>query len=111
MLGFELTDDQRALVETARKFTREEIIPVAGKLDEEEKFPDAILKKAFEVGLMNLEIPEAYGGLGLSVLDHCLVVEELARHDAGLLIHGADAIGIAVEADAEIGALLFNDAL
>ncbi|HJZ85998.1 MAG TPA: acyl-CoA dehydrogenase family protein [Polyangia bacterium] len=84
MLGFELTDDQRALVETARKFTREEIIPVAGKLDEEEKFPDAILKKAFEVGLMNLEIPEAYGGLGLSVLDHCLVVEELGYGCAGI---------------------------
>src|ERR1051325_9745689 len=84
MLGFDLTDEQSALCETARKFAREEIIPVAGELDQEERFPDAILGKAFEVGLMNLEVPEAYGGLGLSVLDHCLVIEELGYGCAGV---------------------------
>jgi len=40
MIGFDLSEEQQALVDTARKFAREEIIPVAGRLDEEEKFPD-----------------------------------------------------------------------
>src|SRR5262245_37060852 len=84
MLSFDLTEEQNALTETARQFVRDEIIPVAGKLDEEERFPDAILRKGFEVGLMNLEVPEAYGGLGLSVVDHCLVIEELGYGCAGI---------------------------
>jgi acyl-CoA dehydrogenase len=84
MIGFTLTEEQQALVDTVRKFTREEIIPVAGRLDEEERFPDQIIRKAFAIGLMNLEIPEAYGGVGLSCLDHCLVIEELGYGCAGV---------------------------
>ena len=84
MIGFDLTEDQRALVDTARKFAREVILPVAGKYDEEEHFPDDIVKMAHEVGLLNLEVPEVYGGLGLSCLDHCLVLEELGYACAGI---------------------------
>jgi acyl-CoA dehydrogenase len=51
---------------------------VAGALDEEGKFPQQICEKAWETGLMNCEIPEAYGGLGLSVLSHCLILEEMS---------------------------------
>jgi len=78
MIGFDLSEEQRALVETARKFTRDRIIPVAAELDEHETFPTDVCREAFELGLANLEVPEAYGGLGLSCLDHCLVLEELA---------------------------------
>jgi acyl-CoA dehydrogenase len=84
MIGFDLSEEQQALVDTARKFTRDEIIPVAGKLDEEEKFPDQIIRKAFEVGLLNMEVPEAYGGVGLSCFDHALVIEELGYGCAGI---------------------------
>ena len=49
-------------METAREFTRKEIIPVAGQLDETGEFPTEICKKAWETGLMNIEMPEAYGG-------------------------------------------------
>jgi acyl-CoA dehydrogenase len=84
MLGFDLTEEQQALVETTRKFTRDEIIPVAAKYDEEETFPDGIIRKAHGVGLMNLEVPEVYGGLGLSCLDHCLVIEELSYGCLGI---------------------------
>src|SRR6185312_13733694 len=84
MIAFDLTDEQRALVETAKKFARDEITPVAGRLDEEGKFPDDIVRKAFSVGLLNLEVPEAYGGVGLSCLDHCLVIEELGYGCIGI---------------------------
>ena len=73
-----LTDEQNQLVDTARKFTAESIIPVAGEYDEREEFPTPIFEAAFELGLMNAEFPEAYGGLGLGTLEGCLIAEELA---------------------------------
>ncbi|HXI61037.1 MAG TPA: acyl-CoA dehydrogenase family protein [Polyangia bacterium] len=78
MPSFDFTDEQQQLIDTAREFTRKEIIPVAGQLDEEGTFPRAICDKAFETGLMNCEIPEKYGGLGLSCLSHSLVLEEIS---------------------------------
>jgi acyl-CoA dehydrogenase len=79
-----LTEEQLALTETAKDFARKEVIPVAGKLDEHGTFPKEILNKAWELGLMNCEIPEAYGGLGLDCLSHCLVLEEIAYGCAGV---------------------------
>ena len=78
MFDFSLTEEQQQLIDTARKFTAEHIIPVAGELDEQEKFPTEIFEQAWELGLMNCEIPEAYGGLGLGTVDGCLISEELA---------------------------------
>jgi acyl-CoA dehydrogenase len=73
-----LSEEQQALIQTARDFTRKEIIPVAAHHDETGEFPREILKRAWETGLMNVEVPEAYGGLGLGCLDHCLIQEEVA---------------------------------
>ena len=74
-------------MQTARDFARKEIIPVAGHLDEEGEFPHRSLKQAWETGLMNFEVPEEYGGLGLSCLDHCLILEEIACGCAGRQHH------------------------
>ena len=74
----QITEEQAQLIETARKFTAEKIIPVAGEYDELEKFPVEIFREAWELGLMNVEIPDAYGGLGLHTVDGCLLSEELA---------------------------------
>ena len=71
-------------METARDFAKKEIIPVAGELDEHGTFPTEICKKAWETGLMNCEIPESYGGLGLSCLAHCLVLEEISYGCTGV---------------------------
>ena len=84
MASFDYTDEQQALIQTARDFTKKEIIPVAGALDEEGKFPREICEKAWETGLMNCEVPEAYGGLGLSCLSHCLILEELSYGCMGI---------------------------
>ena len=84
MASFDYTDEQLALVQTARDFTRKEIIPVAGALDEAATFPREICEKAWETGLVNCEVPEAYGGLGLSCLSHCLVLEELSYGCMGI---------------------------
>ena len=84
MPSFDFTEEQQQLIDTAREFARKEIVPVAGQLDEEGTFPKDICKKGWETGLMNCEIPEAYGGLGLSCLSHCLVLEEIAYGCTGI---------------------------
>src|SRR5205814_4003343 len=83
-MDFALTDEQQRLIETARKFTRERIIPVAQKLDEHGTFPVEICKEGWELGLMNAEVPSEYGGLGLSCLDHVLMMEEINYGCAGV---------------------------
>lgn len=84
MLSFTLTDEQKALVETAHKFARDEMIPVAAHCDEKEEFPMDVYKKAWSIGLCNLEIPAEYGGLGVGCLEHVLVLEELNWACAGI---------------------------
>lgn len=84
MFDMTLTEEQEALRKTARDFARAKIAPVAGHLDEEGEFPTQIFRQAWEIGLMNAEVPEAYGGLGLSCLTHCLIMEEIAWACAGV---------------------------
>ena len=83
-LNFELSDDQRNMIELARKFTREEIIPKAAHYDKTGEYPWEIIQKAHELGLINDQIPEKYGGQGISLLDHCLMGEELSYGCTGI---------------------------
>lgn len=78
-----LTDEQLVLQETARRFAREEIAPVAADFDQREEFPADIIEKAWKLGLSSSSIPEIYGGVGLSVLECCLITEEIAWGCAG----------------------------
>ena len=84
MLHFQLSDEQQALQEEARRFAAKEIKPRAIELDEASRFPADIIKKAAEYGFCNLSIHEAYGGTGLGLVDSCLVVEEIAWGCAGV---------------------------
>ncbi len=79
-----LTDEQEALIQTARRFAAEKIIPIAGKYDETGEWPAEVFREAWNVGLMNVEIPEALGGLGLSTVGGSLVTEELAYGCSGI---------------------------
>jgi acyl-CoA dehydrogenase len=83
-LYFELSNDQRMLQELARDFTRKEIIPKAEHYDRSGEWPWEIFNKAREVGLVNLNIPEDYGGMGASVLEECIVGEEMAYGCTGI---------------------------
>jgi len=83
-MDLSFTEEQDALVQTAREFTRKEIVPKAGHYDETGEFPREILKRAWETGLMNIEIPSEYGGLGGSCLDNCLVQEEVSFGCSGI---------------------------
>ncbi len=84
MFDLRITDEQTAYIDTARKFAAEHIIPVAGHHDELGEMPLPVFRAAFDTGLVNVEIPEAYGGLGLHTLEGCLIAEELAYGCAGV---------------------------
>jgi len=84
-VNFDISDDQRELLDLAEKFTREEVIPAAPHHDKSGEYPWAVLKKAHEVGLMNTHIPQEYGGLGLGTLDGCLVTEKMAYGCTGIM--------------------------
>ena len=78
MVDFTLTEEQRALRELAHDFAEREIRPLAWRCDRDATFPREVIEKAWEVGLMNLHVPEALGGPGLSYLDGALIEEELS---------------------------------
>src|ERR1700755_3082393 len=84
MVDFTLTDEQIALREMAHDFAAKEIRPVAWEFDKEGTWPQAILEKAWELGLMNSHVPEAYGGPGVSYLEGCLIEEELCWGCSGI---------------------------
>jgi acyl-CoA dehydrogenase len=97
-MDFTLTDDQKQIVDAARKFARNEFPKVARECDREEKFPHDVWTKAGELGFMGIFITPQYGGLGLGYLEHAMVMEEFWRVDPGvgnilLTVFGAEIIG------------------
>lgn len=84
MPDFSLTDEQSAVQRLAHEFARNEIVPCAEHHDRTAEFPWHVLKKAYEVGLMNPNIPAEYGGPGLTLFEEMLINEELAWGCAGI---------------------------
>jgi acyl-CoA dehydrogenase len=84
VVDFTLTDEQRALRDMAHDFAEKEIRPVAWEFDKDGTWPQQILEKAWELGLMNSHIPEEYGGPGVSALEGALIEEELAWGCSGI---------------------------
>jgi acyl-CoA dehydrogenase len=84
MLDFDLTTEQKTLVEETRRFTREKIIPVAAEADKKHEFPMDVFREAWELGFVGPTIPEEYGGAGMSEVDNVLLTEELAFGCTGI---------------------------
>ena len=84
MIDFSLTDEQKELQRLAKEFSAKEIRPHAEEHDRTGKFPMEIAKRAFEVGLMNLNIPLEYNGSGLKALDEVIITEELSWGCSGI---------------------------
>lgn len=79
-----MSEEQKEFQDVARKFTRDEIIPVAAQYDKSGEYPWDVIKKAHAVGLLNGHIPPECGGLGLDVLTGCIIAEELAYGCTGM---------------------------
>ena len=79
-MDFRLTEDQRALQETARRFAQEELKELADELEaKDEPVPPAVRQRYASMGFLGINMPEAYGGLGLGHLDALIVLEEVAK--------------------------------
>src|SRR5437764_5166706 len=83
-ISFALSGEQQALRELAREFAVKEIRPRAAEYDQHATHPADVIAKAHEVGLMNVHIPEIYGGLALSAFDGMLIGEELCWGCSGI---------------------------
>jgi acyl-CoA dehydrogenase len=84
VIDFTLNDEQLAIREMAHDFAEKEMRPVAWDYDRDATWPQQIIEKAWELGLMNNHLPEEYGGPGLSYLDGCIIEEEIAWGCSGI---------------------------
>lgn len=83
-MDFELTDEQRLIRETARRFAEQEIAPVAGENDRAGRFPRELINRMAAMGFLGGPIPKEYGGSGLDYISHAILTEEVGRADSSL---------------------------
>src|SRR5919198_2516379 len=83
-VSFALTEEQKALRDLAHEFAEREIRPREREYDEHQTHPADVIAKAHELGLMNLHVPEEYGGFGLGAVPGMLVGEELCWGCSGI---------------------------
>jgi acyl-CoA dehydrogenase len=84
VVDFTLTDEQKDMRDMAHDFAEKEIRPVAWEFDKDGTWPQDIINKAWELGLMNTHLPEEYGGPGLDYLTGCVIEEEIAWGCSGI---------------------------
>ena len=80
-MDFRLSDDQVLLRNAVREFAEAEIRPHVREWDEAQHFPDSLIPKLAALGLTGIQFPQEYGGAGMSAIDYCICIEELARVD------------------------------
>ena len=78
-MTFELTKEQEMLLKLVREFAQNEVAPLAEEIDRSGRFPLETVEKMSKVGLFGLNIPEAYGGVGMSEVCKVLAVSEMAK--------------------------------
>jgi short-chain 2-methylacyl-CoA dehydrogenase len=82
----DISEDERMFRDAVRDFAEERVRPLVHKMDEEANIPRALIDAFFELGVMGIEIPEAYGGAGATFFMSILAVEALARVDASVAV-------------------------
>jgi alkylation response protein AidB-like acyl-CoA dehydrogenase len=85
-MDFELTEEQRLIVETARQFASAVLSPVAAERDHSRTFPEAELRKLGELGLLGVKVPEEYGGAAAGSVAYALALSEIAAADASVAV-------------------------
>jgi len=82
-IGFQFSDEQVAVAHLVREFAQREMVPHVATWDKQHTFPRELYSKLADAGILGMTIPEAYGGGGSDTITYALVVEELAKVDAG----------------------------
>jgi alkylation response protein AidB-like acyl-CoA dehydrogenase len=81
LVNFCLSEDQLLLRRSIREFAESEIQPHVREWDDAQRFPRELLNKLADLGVMGMQFPPELGGSGLSAVDYCICIEELARVD------------------------------
>jgi alkylation response protein AidB-like acyl-CoA dehydrogenase len=85
-MDFRATEQHEILRRTLREFVEGEIRPHVMTWDEAQHFPEELIPRLAGLGLMGIQIPEAYGGAGMSAVEYCICIEELARVDPSVAL-------------------------
>src|SRR5690348_17308897 len=83
---FPLTEEQAAIVETARRFGDEELRPFAAQWDRDSHFEPSLIKKLGDLGFLGMTLPVEYDGLGLDAVSYLIALEEIAAADASAAV-------------------------
>jgi alkylation response protein AidB-like acyl-CoA dehydrogenase len=78
-MNFSFTEDHKMITQMVKDFAEKEIRPNVGKWDEEQHFPKDLFKKAGELGLMGVLVPEEFGGAGLGYFEYIAVIAEISK--------------------------------
>lgn len=82
-MDFQMSKEIESMKKVVKQFIEKEVEPRAQEIEQNDAIPEVIILKAREMGLFGLSIPEEYEGLGLGMLDKCLIFEELGRTHNG----------------------------
>jgi hypothetical protein len=85
-MDFRLSAEQELLRRSVREFAEAEIRPHVREWDREQQFPATLIPKLAALGLMGIQFPDEYGGAGMSAIDYCICIEELARVDPAVAL-------------------------
>jgi alkylation response protein AidB-like acyl-CoA dehydrogenase len=85
-MNVQFTEEQELLRRSIRELAETELRPHVRAWDEAQEFPRALVATFAELGLMGIQFPERYGGAGMSSVDYCLCIEELARVDPSVCL-------------------------
>jgi alkylation response protein AidB-like acyl-CoA dehydrogenase len=78
-MEYELPEEIKMLRQAIREFAEKEVAPIAHEIDEQERVPFEVLKKAGDLGLLGVPFPEQYGGADAGVVGYCVLMEEINR--------------------------------
>jgi acyl-CoA dehydrogenase len=83
-MDLNLTDTQQMYVDTVQRFVKNEILPHVLEMDREHAFPVNLIKTAWELGIMNISIPDSIKGFNIDVVSAALIIKELSYGDSGI---------------------------
>jgi len=109
-MDFRSTADQELLRRSVREFAEAEIRPHVREWDDAQHFPTELVPRLGELGLLGIQVPDAYGGASMSAVDYCICIEELARVDPGVALSVAAHNGLCTAHILRFGSVAQKDA-
>jgi acyl-CoA dehydrogenase len=93
-MDYDLPEEYRILRDNIRRFVDRELLPINEQVERTRTIPDAVLRQMKEMGLFGILTPEAYGGMGMTLVACCLIQEELSRANLCYPMYISGNIGI-----------------